>query len=174
MRTCCVHKLFFVFVLTFRTTYVNNMFYPCSPPCSPHVLSLEFSCTELVNSTDNVLSYCGLVNARISTSEIDLPVSSINWIKSILYYPFHPSFVTITPTPKCTAFQTSRTTASCVCIKCFWEARKIQKSHWRNNHNPFGKYNIIIRFFFQFLMIRKVLSHFLVQYDCIAVPWYFQ
>ena len=25
-RTCCVHKLFFVFVLTFRTTYINNMF----------------------------------------------------------------------------------------------------------------------------------------------------
>ena len=30
-RTCCVQKLFFVFVLTFRTTYVHNMFYPCSP-----------------------------------------------------------------------------------------------------------------------------------------------
>ena len=25
-RTCCAHKLFFVFVLTFRTTYENNMF----------------------------------------------------------------------------------------------------------------------------------------------------
>ena len=44
-RTYCEQKLFFV--LTFRTTYVNNMFSPCSP-CSPHVLSLEFSCTELV------------------------------------------------------------------------------------------------------------------------------
>ena len=44
LRTCCVHKLFFVFVLTFRTTYVNNMF----SPCSLHVLSLEFTCTELV------------------------------------------------------------------------------------------------------------------------------
>ena len=70
MRTCCVHKLVFVFVLTFRTTYVHNMFYRCSP----HVLSLEFSCTELVNSMDNLLSYCGLANARISTSEKDLPV----------------------------------------------------------------------------------------------------
>ena len=29
MRTCCVQKLFFV--MTFRTTYVHNMFYPCSP-----------------------------------------------------------------------------------------------------------------------------------------------
>ena len=26
LRTCCVHKLFFVFVLTFRTTYVLPMF----------------------------------------------------------------------------------------------------------------------------------------------------
>ena len=30
-RTCFVQKLFFVFVLIFRTTYVHNMFYPCSP-----------------------------------------------------------------------------------------------------------------------------------------------
>ena len=33
-----------VFVLTFRTTYVHNML----SPCSPHVVSLQFSCTELV------------------------------------------------------------------------------------------------------------------------------
>ena len=46
-RTCCVQKLVFVFVLTFRTTYVNNMLSPCSPMFSP-VLSLEFSCNELV------------------------------------------------------------------------------------------------------------------------------
>ena len=30
LRTCCVHKLFFVFVLTFRTIYVHNMFSTCS------------------------------------------------------------------------------------------------------------------------------------------------
>ena len=35
--------------------------------CIQHVLSLQFSCTEL-------LSYCGLVDARISASEKDLPV----------------------------------------------------------------------------------------------------
>ena len=29
-RTCCVHKLFFVCVLTFRTIFVHNIFYPCS------------------------------------------------------------------------------------------------------------------------------------------------
>ena len=52
---------------------------PMFSPCCPYVLSLEFSCTELVNSTDNLLSYCGLVNARISTSEKDLPVLSIHF-----------------------------------------------------------------------------------------------
>ena len=41
--------------------------------CSPYVLSLEFSCTEL-NSMNNLLSYFGLVDARISASEKDLPV----------------------------------------------------------------------------------------------------
>ena len=41
-RTSCAHKSFFV--LTFRTTHVNNMFFPCSL----HVLNLEFSCTEMV------------------------------------------------------------------------------------------------------------------------------
>ena len=40
-----------------------------------HVLSLQFSSTELVhNSMNNLLSYCGLVDARISVSEKDLPV----------------------------------------------------------------------------------------------------
>ena len=48
------------------STHVLPMFSPCS--------DLEFSCTEMVNSMDNLLSYCGLVNSRISTSEKDLPV----------------------------------------------------------------------------------------------------
>ena len=38
-RTYCAQKLFFVFVLTFRTLFSQY---------SLHVLSLEFSCTELV------------------------------------------------------------------------------------------------------------------------------
>ena len=29
-RTCCAHKLVFVFALTFRTIYAHNMFSPCS------------------------------------------------------------------------------------------------------------------------------------------------
>jgi hypothetical protein len=79
MRTCCVHKLVFVFVLPFRTTYVSTQHVlPMLYPCSPHVLSLEFSCIELVNSMDNFLSHCGLDNARISTSEKDLPVQTVD------------------------------------------------------------------------------------------------
>ena len=44
--------------------------------CSQHFLSLEFSCTEFVIhiSINNLLSYCGLVDTRITASEKDLPV----------------------------------------------------------------------------------------------------
>ena len=42
-RTCCVHKLFFVFVLTFRKLYTT---------CSTHVLSLQLSCTEITNNAN--------------------------------------------------------------------------------------------------------------------------
>ena len=45
--------------------------------CSDSVLSLEFSCTELVIQWTIFWSYCGLVDARISTSEKDLPVPSL-------------------------------------------------------------------------------------------------
>ena len=60
------------------STVIREMRVPMFSPRSPHVLSLEFSCTEQVNSMDNLLSYCGLVNARISTSEKDLPVKRVN------------------------------------------------------------------------------------------------
>ena len=43
-------------------------------PCSAHVLRL-FSCAELVrNSMNNLLSYCGLIDAKIRTSDKNLPV----------------------------------------------------------------------------------------------------
>ena len=42
--------------------------------CTQHVLSLEFSCTELGSTIHNLLSYCGLVDTRISASDKDLPV----------------------------------------------------------------------------------------------------
>ena len=38
-RTCCVQKLFFVFVLTFRTIYVHNMFLAWNF----HALNLQFN-----------------------------------------------------------------------------------------------------------------------------------
>ena len=39
-----------------------------------HVLNLQFSCTEYDNAMNNLSSYFGLVDARISVSEKDLPV----------------------------------------------------------------------------------------------------
>ena len=59
-RTCCVQKLFF----TFRAIYVHNMF----SPCSELGIFMYWTC----NSMNNLLSYCGLVDARISASEKDL------------------------------------------------------------------------------------------------------
>ena len=50
--------------------------------CSPHVLSLEFSCIELVNSMNNLLSYCGLVDAKIKASDKDLPVTKMKMRQS--------------------------------------------------------------------------------------------
>ena len=42
--------------------------------CSAHVLLMFFACSFHGNSMNNLLSYCGLVDARISASEKDLPV----------------------------------------------------------------------------------------------------
>ena len=57
-----------VSVLTFRTTYVINMFFPMFSQYSP----MFSTCSELGifmywtgNSLDNLLLYCGLVDARI-------------------------------------------------------------------------------------------------------------
>ena len=65
-RTCCAHKLFFVFVLTCTTIYVHNMF----SPCSELVVFMYWT----GKSKNNHLSYCGLVHPRISASDKDLPV----------------------------------------------------------------------------------------------------
>ena len=64
-RTCCVKKFFWMS----ETISVHNMFSPG--------LSLEFSCIELViqwTISCKILSYCGLVDAKIRTSDKDLPV----------------------------------------------------------------------------------------------------
>ena len=54
-RTCCVQKLFWM---------------------SKQKQFLYTTCTELVsNSMNNLSSYCGLTNSRMSASDTDLPVS---------------------------------------------------------------------------------------------------
>ena len=60
-RTCCVQKLFFCFDIQ------NNI-------CTQHVLNLYFS----GDSMNNLLSYCGLTDARMRASEKDLPVNANN------------------------------------------------------------------------------------------------
>ena len=58
-----------VFVLTIDIQ--NNLCKQHVLPYSPHVLSLEFSCAELVI---HWTFFCHIVDARISTSEKDLPL----------------------------------------------------------------------------------------------------
>ena len=53
----------FVFVLTFRTICVQNKIWHC--------FELGIFMHWNGNSMDNLLSYCGLIDARISTSESD-------------------------------------------------------------------------------------------------------
>ena len=60
LRTCYVHKLFFAFVLTFRTIYVH-MFWLCSE------LAIFMYWTR--NSMNNLSSYYGLVDAKIGASD---------------------------------------------------------------------------------------------------------
>ena len=64
MHTNC----FFVFVLTFRTIFAHNMF----SPCSELVVFMYWT----GKSMNNLLSYCGLVDPRISACDKDLPVST--------------------------------------------------------------------------------------------------
>ena len=66
-RTCCAHKL--VFVLTFRTIYAHNMF----SPCSELVVFMYWT----GKSMNNLLTYCGLVDPRISASDKDLPAQAL-------------------------------------------------------------------------------------------------
>ena len=66
----------------------QNMFCPCSVhvlsmfcPCSVRVLSMFFACSFHGNSTNNIFSYCGLVDTRKSASEKYLPVPVVQLIK---------------------------------------------------------------------------------------------
>ena len=71
-RTCSAQKLFFVIVLTSKTIFVQNMFSKCS--------ELVVFMYWIGKSMNNLLSYCGLVDPRISASDKDLPVKKI-WKK---------------------------------------------------------------------------------------------
>ena len=62
-RTCCVQKL----LLTFRTISIHNMF----SASSELAIFMYWTC----NSRNNLLLYCVLIDARISASEKDFPVS---------------------------------------------------------------------------------------------------
>ena len=61
LRTCCVHKLMFLFWHSEQFMYTT---------CSELVIFMYWT----GNSMNNLLSYCGLVDARKSASEKDLPV----------------------------------------------------------------------------------------------------
>jgi len=76
----CLQLFFFVFVLTFRTIYVHNVF----SWSSENVVFMNWT----GNSMNSLSSYCGLVDARIKPSDKDLPV--INEIKILLQKVFHP------------------------------------------------------------------------------------
>ena len=65
-KTCCVQKMFWM-------SETNNNF------CTQHVLprfELGIFMYWTCNSMNNLLSYCGLVDAKIRASDKDLPVKS--------------------------------------------------------------------------------------------------
>ena len=69
----------------FMWNYHEN--YKCRT-CSAHVLPMFWACSFQDNSMNNLLSYCGLVDARISASEKDLPV----WLRGKMIITFTSSF----------------------------------------------------------------------------------
>ena len=73
---------FFFLVLTFRTINVCNMFWECS----------ELAISMYWTGINNLLSYCGLVDARISASEKDLPVHIADIYKNIKVYGLPKTF----------------------------------------------------------------------------------
>ena len=61
-----------------KTICVHNMF----SPWSEVAIFMYWTC----NSMNNILSYCGLVDARISASEKDLPVKKMSATKLEFLY----------------------------------------------------------------------------------------
>ena len=77
-----LHKLFWMPKQNKKTIYVHNLFSRCS--------ELGISIYWTRNSMNNLSSYCGLVVARISASEKDLPVPhrTILFRKKTIYFPY--------------------------------------------------------------------------------------
>ena len=69
LRTCCVHKVFWMSKQKQKTICVHNMFLTCSE------LGIFMYWTR--NSMNNLSSYCGLVEAKMRASNKYLPVLSI-------------------------------------------------------------------------------------------------
>ena len=73
--------------ITMKTTsaeHGQHMFCPCSAlvvfmgrTWAEHVLSMFCACTFHGNSVNNMLSYCGLIDAKIRASAKDLPVLTL-------------------------------------------------------------------------------------------------
>ena len=74
LRTCCVHKLFWM--SRQKTIFVHNMFWACNF----HVLNSQLNEQYVVTlqwmwyCSLNYALHCGLVDAKIKASDIDLPV----------------------------------------------------------------------------------------------------
>ena len=72
------------------TKHGQNMFCPC----------MFWTCSFQGNSINNILSYCGLVDARISASEKDLPVQ-IDWWRMFLLWNSKETFLANCPGKLC-------------------------------------------------------------------------
>ena len=97
---------------------MSNMFLKCSW----HVLDMFLTCSSLVifsywtrNSLNNLLSYCGLIDKEISTSDKDLPVSTS---KSLVW-----------PSLACLVARGARAEALDA-TECLWKSFKSADTEW--------------------------------------------
>ena len=76
LRTCCFQKLFWMSKQ--KTICVHNMFWEHS--------ELAIFKYWTGNSMNNLLSYCGLVDAKIRASDIDSPLSGFVWYEDWSFF----------------------------------------------------------------------------------------
>ena len=95
-RTCLYTNWFFCFCFDIQNNLCKQHVLPMFSPCSTYVLSLEFSCKYWAcNSMKNMLSYCGLVDAKIRASDIDLLLVQLEILTSPwdIWWLFHLFFL---------------------------------------------------------------------------------